>query len=742
LQGFRPCSSIKAMKKSTLLMAGSAVALFGCAVVYISSSESGGLLELVKAGDASVSYTQLLDNSAAPSALTSTANTTAVSSTVRYTSWSFMGAKTNASGLCTLVTGDVSSSYIGNIGSSSDEWGLVGVSSIAVSYSGGDELSLYGAYAGDTAQSIGSYSLIYTFSNSGSATQIAYSPFRYFKFVNASGSDIAITNITVTYSCSSSTSTYISIADMYTGSHDVTVDSATSFTPTYSGTTNYNLTFYYPKSYSSYKRDIIVSGSAQSYTVEGLLANAWQVVTAYNSDGVCCAFNVTTSDEYYAHSDSSATAYYDDQSWASTSLSLTKNKISSSFTRGIDVSEAQYYEELGGKYYNASYKREDLYKLLKENGADTVRIRTWVNPYTTASTPVAYGGGICDTAHLLNMAKRANRVGLKVMVDFHLSDFWTHPSQSVLPKAWANYTTSTQVASAISTYVSGVMTSLSNVGVTPAIVQIGNEVSDGLYKSAPTSTGASTSVTTDANPNYITNAQAYASSDVVSGYLWNGSSTQRTNFRTYMAAGVAAVRAASSTTKIAVHFAGSFASSTTWMTEWYTSYITGTAYGTALDFDIVGFSYYPYYHGTIANVASAISNAKKNSVLKNKTFMCLETDYAYTTQYPYASNHYVNPSFPNDSYPSGSTTDYTSGYTVAQSSVAVQASFLNAELIQYVTSGVSGMFIWAGCWCPITTSAGVTNGWAGAGSTVTFANQSMFTYGGQILPTLKGIYAQ
>jgi arabinogalactan endo-1,4-beta-galactosidase len=465
------------------------------------------------------------------------------------------------------------------------------------------------------------------------------------------------------------------------------------------------------------------------------------VVTAYNSDGVCCAFNVTTSDEYYAHSDSSATAYYDDESWASTSLSLASNNISSSFTRGIDVSEAQYYEELGGKYYNASYKREDLYKLLKENGADTIRIRTWVNPYTTASTPVAYGGGICDTTHLVAMASRANRVGLKVLVDFHLSDFWTHPAQSVLPKAWTSYT-STQVASAISTYVSGVMTSLANVGVTPSIVQIGNEVSDGLYKSYPSSTGASTSVTTDANPNYITNATAYSSSNGVSGYLWNSSTTQRKNFRTYLAAGVAAVRAASSTTKIAVHYAGSFASSTTWMTEWYTTYITGTTYGTALDFDIVGFSYYPYYHGTIATMATAISNAKANSVLKNKTFMCLETDYAYTTQYQYAASQWTGNSFPSDSYPSGSSADYTSGYTVAQSSVAVQASFLNAELTQYATSGVSGMFLWAGAWCPITTSAGVTNGWAGTGSKVTFANQSMFTYGGQILPTLKAIYAQ
>jgi arabinogalactan endo-1,4-beta-galactosidase len=632
-----------------------------------------------------------------------------------------VGAKKVSSMFCELQSG-TSNNSISNVDASSTPYGITGVSAISVSYSGGDSLKLYAAYSqSDT------YNCIYEFSNTSSKTSLSYCPFRFYKFINESGSAIDIASISFTYSCATSSS-YISVSDVTAA---VNVKSTLSIT--YSGTSDKALSFY------CYDDNIYLSGnSSDGYTVEGLLANTYTIVVAYNASGISTSFAVTVSDEYYDSSASATPAYYDQATWRTATASLSSNGMGTSFAKGVDVSEVQYDEEKGAKYYNRSYKRQDVYQLLKDNGVNTVRIRIWVNPYTTASTPVAYGGGICDTAYVTKMAVRANRVGLKVMLDFHLSDFWTHPAQNILPKAWASYT-STQIASAISSHVTSTLTTLKAAGVTPSMVQIGNEVSDGLYISYPSSTNASVSYTGDGNPYYVQNKTDFTTSSTSSAYLWkisNSSTNQATritNFRTYLAAGCAAVRSFDSSIKIAIHYAKDLSSDQNFPADWFYNYLLGTTYGSALDFDIVGLSYYPYYHGTIANLATAIANIKaKSTTLATKQYMVLETSFPFTTQYQYGAS-----SWTSNTYPTTSSDVTLNGYSITTSCVAVQAKYYNDLATQLVTSGANGMFIWAGCWVPEDGA-----GWAGSGTKNTWANQALFTYGGFLTSTLGAVYNQ
>jgi arabinogalactan endo-1,4-beta-galactosidase len=677
-------------------------------------------LSLVKAG--SSPYTLSLTSDNAPSGLTNSYNTTALSASSRYTSFSVLGAKSKSGAFCTLESG-ADTNYIQNVDTALTPYGLTGVSSIVVSFSGGDTLKLYAAYSQND-----SYACVYEFSTSLGKTSLPSCPFRFYKFVNESGSAVDVLSLSFTYSCATSSS-YFSIANVTSGA----VNSKTSLTLTTSGTSDKTLSFYY------YDSNIVFAGNAtDGYTVEGLLAGSYTTVFAVNSSGLSTSFTVKIAEEYYSSSDSSTPAYYDQSTWRDSISSLTSNGASSSFAKGIDASEVQYNEEKGAKYYARSYEREDVYKLLKDNGVTLVRLRVWVNPYTTASTPVSYGGGVCDSSYLLKMAARAHRVGLGVMVDFHLSDFWTHPSQSVLPKAWTSYTSS-QIASAISSHITSVLTSLKAIGVTPKIVQIGNEVSDGLYISYPSSTNAATSYTGDGAPYYIQNKVDYGTDSTVSGYLWqiNSSTTNQTtrikNFRAYLAAGCAAVRAFDSSIKIAIHYAKDLSSDQSFPANWFNNYLLSSSYGSALDFDIVGLSYYPYYHGTIANLASAISNLKaKNSTLAAKEYMVLETSFPFTTQYQYGASAWTA-----NTYPTSGSDVTLHDYAITTSCVAVQAKFYNDLVSQLVSSGASGMFLWGACWTPVSGS-----GWAGSGTKNTWANQGLFTYGGYLTDTLAKVFNQ
>lgn len=94
------------------------------------------------------------------------------------------------------------------------------------------------------------------------------------------------------------------------------------------------------------------------------------------------------------------------------------NEDYSDFIRGADVSMLKEIEDLGGKFYDNGVENDAL-EIMKNHGANYVRLRLWVNPYDSEGN--SYGGGSNDFNTTLTLAKRAKEKGMKVLIDFHLS---------------------------------------------------------------------------------------------------------------------------------------------------------------------------------------------------------------------------------------------------------------------------------------------------------------------------------
>lgn len=141
------------------------------------------------------------------------------------------------------------------------------------------------------------------------------------------------------------------------------------------------------------------------------------------------------------------------------------------FAKGADISWATEYESKGYKFYNAQGEQHECTKLMKELGLDAIRLRVWVDPKEHDNW--------CNTADVVNKAKRAKAEGMDVMIDFHYSDWWADPSKQNIPAAWANHSYE-QMKSDVATHTKEVLNALKSAGVTPKWVQVGNETSNGM----------------------------------------------------------------------------------------------------------------------------------------------------------------------------------------------------------------------------------------------------------------------
>lgn len=148
--------------------------------------------------------------------------------------------------------------------------------------------------------------------------------------------------------------------------------------------------------------------------------------------------------------------------------------LSDDFIGGMDVSSMLSLEESGVTFKNANGEVEDLFTLLKESGVNYVRLRVWNDPFTADGQ--GYGGGNVNADRALTMAKRATAAGLKVLVDFHYSDFWADPSKQQVPKAWKSFEgDADKTADTVYDYTKQALTTFKQAGVDVGMVQVGNE---------------------------------------------------------------------------------------------------------------------------------------------------------------------------------------------------------------------------------------------------------------------------
>lgn len=142
------------------------------------------------------------------------------------------------------------------------------------------------------------------------------------------------------------------------------------------------------------------------------------------------------------------------------------------FARGADVSWLTQMEAEGRKFYTPGTERTEMecMQLLRDCcGVNSIRLRVWVNP--------ADGWNNIDDVVL--KARRAERLGLRTMIDFHFSDTWADPGHQAMPAAWEALSFD-GLKAAVADHVRTTLRALAAAGVTPEWVQVGNETTPGM----------------------------------------------------------------------------------------------------------------------------------------------------------------------------------------------------------------------------------------------------------------------
>ncbi|MCY0905277.1 glycosyl hydrolase 53 family protein [Arthrobacter sp. H14-L1] len=142
--------------------------------------------------------------------------------------------------------------------------------------------------------------------------------------------------------------------------------------------------------------------------------------------------------------------------------------MSSLSVRGADISFTLQEVAIGTAVRDAAGVRP-IEQLLASRGANTLRLRLWVNPLPGTS-------GLAET---LVMARRARDAGLRIILSLHYSDTWADGKSQSMPKSWRMFDDA-QLLSAVESYTRIVVGALDQQGTPADVVQTGNEISRGM----------------------------------------------------------------------------------------------------------------------------------------------------------------------------------------------------------------------------------------------------------------------
>lgn len=315
---------------------------------------------------------------------------------------------------------------------------------------------------------------------------------------------------------------------------------------------------------------------------------------------------------------------------------------------GGDISLLPSYESHGAKYYdNKGNKIDNLLDFFKQEGWNAMRVRLFVDP-SKASTADKGQGVVQNLDYVVNLAKRIKAAGFSLMLDFHYSDSWADPAKQWTPQAWQNLGDAA-LAQQLHDYTAATLQTLIDAGATPDFIQTGNEISYGLCW------GSSAS-----------NAK-YAYPDDRYSVNW-------ARFATLLQSAIRACREKCPQAKIVLHTERVAPSPYQTDNTNYAAlkYWLNKMSAANIDFDIVGLSYYPYYHGPMEGLDRAISTVE--SLMPSKKVMIVETGYT--------SKYKINGSY-----------DYSSKYP--GTTEAGQQAF-TADLIMMLRkhASVDGLYWW------------------------------------------------
>ena len=284
------------------------------------------------------------------------------------------------------------------------------------------------------------------------------------------------------------------------------------------------------------------ASSAARFSSSALLSSS-SAAPVFSSSAIRSSSAAQSSSAIQSSSAVQSSSAIRSSSSAASSSSLYIGYRDGDYILGADISRFQEYESYGTKIYDTDGTEASIFTILANHGFNYIRLKTFVSP----AAAYGYAAGGCgadaesfgDKNHVIAYAKKVKAAGFGFLLDIHYSDNWADPNSQIIPSRWRNASTSDALADSVYAYTYDLISSLKSAGALPDMVQIGNEITNGLLRDLPTSS-------TNCYADNVTLAGA-----AVSGTL--STDAGKINAGKYLKAGIKAVKAAGPSIKTVMH---------------------------------------------------------------------------------------------------------------------------------------------------------------------------------------------
>ena len=355
---------------------------------------------------------------------------------------------------------------------------------------------------------------------------------------------------------------------------------------------------------------------------------------------------------------------------------------------GVDVSSYLDERDNNIKYFDNG-KEVDPYQLLKNNNVNLIRLRVWNDPYSEDGKPYLAGTNSVDRD--IEIIEELKKYNFDYLINFHYSDFWVDPGKQTLPKAWKSLSFE-ELLAAVYDFTKESLLKFKALGINIPYVQIGNEITKGIMWPMG---------------QIIENDEG----KIREGYP---------HLIKLLNQGIKAAREVLPEVKIIIHL------------EKSDDYKIYQEYFTELEkahvnYDVIGMSYYPYWHGTFEQLFFNIDNCRN---LFHKNVMIMETSYGFTLEDYMVSSDGINQMKAGQ--------DGHRPYPITKEG---QAQFVSELIRLSKEKDIEGIVYWEPlwlpnedkiCWCSLEAQEYINE--VGKSTRNEWSNQCLFDYKGNKLP--------
>lgn len=136
---------------------------------------------------------------------------------------------------------------------------------------------------------------------------------------------------------------------------------------------------------------------------------------------------------------------------------------------GADLSFLKWAEETRGIQFKENGVVRPGLDIFRDHGYDWIRLRLF---HTPAQLPN-------NLEYTISLAQAARARGFRFLLDYHYADGWADPQQQPTPAAW-DTTRIDVLLDSVFAYTRNTIRAFREAGVMPEMVQIGNEVRNGM----------------------------------------------------------------------------------------------------------------------------------------------------------------------------------------------------------------------------------------------------------------------